>query len=145
MESWYQLIINDDDCLSGESVANVVSKIINLFGVNKIVLGDMEGAFKGLPREDGSSLDADDFIKKVRDAVQYDWAFFFMFKDKIPVGFDVKNINSSIAAATITVRLFDSNYFYLYSESNLLMKFKNDFFPSSNLAEVSFEKLEVLY
>lgn len=64
-----------------------------------------------------------DLMSKVSDADQYDWAFFYFFKEKYEEDCQDESDRCLIGKSDFTVRLADSNYFYIYSANQMLNRY----------------------
>ena len=142
---WQQLILTDKNYLSGESVLGIVENVIKIFKVRTVIVGDLVGAITGLRDFEGKELKSIEFLSKVKLAVQYDWAFFYMFENSVTIGFDQNDFKLSIQNADITVRLADNSYVYVYTQNAFAIKQLKSLYPESVLSEVEPSNLEVIF
>lgn len=90
----------------------------------EFVIADvLAGAVFGLRGIDRVGLATKDFMSKVSDADQYDWAFFYFFKEKFEEDYQDESDRCLIGKSDFTIRLADSNYFYIYSANPMLNKY----------------------
>jgi hypothetical protein len=144
-EKWHQLIITDKNCLSGKSVHEIVKNVFNFFDVRVVIANDLVGAIDGLRGFDGEQLTSNEFLRKVELAVQYDWAFFYMFKSSVPVGFDPNDSTLAIQSADVTVRLADDSYVYIYTRDILAAQSIKNIYIDAALSTVELDDLEILF
>src|SRR5687768_3613635 len=80
---WFQMVITDTNCLSGDSVHSFMRPLIHDQGARFVSVRDIEGAVTGFSKEadELDCIDAENFLQKVKQAVQYDWAYFFLYRD----------------------------------------------------------------
>jgi hypothetical protein len=122
---WYQLIINDPNFLSGSSVLEFIAPLVKLFRINYVLVKDVVGAVPDRSSLDGTLLSAEDFMKRIPLATQYDWAFFFMYEEN-PFVTDMTwgqtDNRILIEKARLTIRLADSSQFFLYEKTGEVLK-----------------------
>jgi hypothetical protein len=141
---WYQVIVNDLEGLSGASVVAFIEPIIRKVGATAVVTSDLQGACPGLKDHEGRVLLPDDFLQKVANATQYDWAFFFLYsKAPTPHEADVTDERKAMWHADLTVRLADDYYFYVYSRDQKLMADLRRMQPNAEYKVARFEDLDI--
>ena len=77
---WREVVIEDPGCLSGESVSRFMLRVQEALSAKYVAVEDIQGAVQGLRGRDGALLPWSDFVRLVSEAVQYDWAWFFLFR-----------------------------------------------------------------
>src|SRR5215471_11748373 len=75
------VVIVDESALAGNSVKEFVEKLVSLAQIQWVWVRDVLGNTRGFSSQ-AVELDAEEFLKRVGNAVQYDWAFFFMFASR---------------------------------------------------------------
>lgn len=142
VEMWNELVFKDRGFLSGERVFSVCKELIERYELNYYYLDDL--VISGAPDlEEGLVLsDWKQFLSSVRKATQCDWAFFVFFEDAPIVNGDA--LIELIRKSTITIRLVDGLYFYIYSKLFLGSLFPEDEL-NRNYRIVNFSDLEIPY
>lgn len=77
--NFHEIIVADPALLSGTSIHSFMNDLIVRFGINWIELDDVEGAMQGLANRNGQVMPVAEFLDRVGQAHQYDWAFFYLF------------------------------------------------------------------
>ena len=140
---WNQLVVDDPHCLSGPSVATVLTAVIEKCGLTKIVAFDLEGAYTGLRGLEGEVIPSTEFLKRVADATQYDWGWFFLYgKDHTPPSQRLDDW-SMITNADITIRLVDDTYIYFYWSDRAACVDVRNLFPASEMKSCSLTDLDM--
>ena len=143
---WHQIVVTDLEGLSGASVASFVDSIIRRLDATAVVALDLIGACPGLIGHERQVLERDDFLRKVADAIQYDWAFFFLYsitpRSEDLVRADDKTI---MLGADATIRLADDHYFYVYSRDEGLMFDLRCRYPTAEHKTSAFGQLDIPY
>jgi hypothetical protein len=146
MDRWHQFAMSDPSNLSGESVHAFMKQILEYVDIDHIFVSDLDGAYEGLKGRSGTSLSVVEFMALVRQARQYDWAFFFLYVRRSLPGCHVANDDkSAMESADITVRLADDTYFYVYTkmeEFASLFRISN---PEAEHKTLEFSSLEIMY
>jgi len=141
---WLQWEHKDRNHLSGRSVFELLQPLVEAASPGFVEVTDLDGAVFGL-RDAEARLSVSDFMSLVSDADQYDWAFFFFFKE----GFeDISEDMSELAViekSYFTVRLADSNYFYVYSLDEKLNEYIFSSVGSKECKMLELEDLEIMY
>lgn len=122
-EIWYQVSIVDPSCLSGESVKNFVEGAIRKTGSQWAYIGELEGAYFGLRGSERKIISCSVLVGKISDAVQYDWGFIYLYKDKPSGSIVFDNERDNISSAIVSIKLVDDNYFYLYTRNEDIFKY----------------------
>jgi len=142
---WHQIVITDEGGLSGASVAKFMTPIVRKIDVTAVVVADVLGASPGLLGYEKQLLSADDFLRRVENATQYDWAFFFLYSNspcRDLLNSDDKNL---ILNADATVRLADDYYFYVYTRNGTIASELCRRYPAAEYKLTEFAKLDVPY
>jgi hypothetical protein len=143
---WYQIIVTDPQGLSGSSVASFVEPIIRRLGVTVVVALDLIGACPGLMRHEKQALGRDEFLRKVADAIQYDWAFFLLYlKTPRPEELAAEDDKAAMLSADATIRLADDHYFYIYTRDEGLMSELRRKYPAAEYKTSTFGELDIPY
>jgi hypothetical protein len=144
--AWHQIVVRDPQALSGASVGSFISSIVRKMGATIIVASDLVGAYHGLKGHEQRLLASDDFLTKVKDATQYDWAFFFLYS-RTPTAeeLQVADDKAAMLIADVTVRLVDDQYFYVYSRDESLMSKMQRMYPGAEHKTSIFGELDVPY
>ena len=146
MDKWHQFVISDPSCLSGESVHAFMKQIMEYVDIDQIFISDMEGAYQGLKGRSGVPMSATEFMNLVRQAHQYDWAFFFLYSRGSSPGHRVANDDkSAMASADITVRLADDTYFIVYTRMDEFASRFRTCFPEAKYTMTKFNDLNIPY
>lgn len=145
-EEWHQVIVNDPKCLSGESVASFVRPITRKLAATSVVVSDLVGASPGLSGLEKQVLSVSDFLSRVANATQYDWAFFFVYS-RIPTQEEsaVADEKATIKMADATIRLADDQYFYVYSRNIDLISDLRRMYQDAEYKNSRFEELDIPY
>jgi hypothetical protein len=143
---WYQIIVTDPHGLSGASVASFVEPIIRRLAVTVVVALDLIGACPGLMRHEKQALGRDEFLRKVADATQYDWAFFLLYsRTSGPEGLGADNDKAAMLSADATIRLADDHYFYVYTRDEGLASELRREYPAAEYKTSEFGELDIPY
>jgi len=142
---WTQIIIADPEGLSGQSVKQFMNMIISEGQFRWVATRDLVGAFSGLRDLGQRSLSSKEFIGRVAHAVQYDWAFFFLFYDEPALNYLLKEDRDLIACSDLTVRLCDDTYFYVYLRDQKIISSLARTFPGADFQKCSLEVLSIPY
>ena len=143
---WHQIVVTDPKGLSGRSVASFVDLIIRKLGATAIVASDLIGACPGLMGYEKKTIGPNDFLRKVADATQYDWAFFFLYS-RTPRSEDLMSTDDKaiMLGADATIRLADDHYFYVYSRDEELMSDLRHRYPAAEYKTSVFGELDIPY
>jgi hypothetical protein len=145
-DKWHQIVISDSNFLSGESVYSFTSRIVMHFGIKWIRINDIEGAVWGLVGRARSLLPATEFMSLVKQAAQYDWAFFFMYLSDPPRRReDENNDKMDIRRSDLTVRLADDTDIFVYTRSGDIASQIQRWYPSATYRLIQFECLDIPY
>lgn len=142
---WHQLIIPDPQGLSGKSVSTFLTPIIRKVAPKIVVAADLVGACPSLSCFENRPVSAEDFLKKVGDAIQYDWAFFFLFLELPNTLATFSDHKAALLEAEATIRLADDSYFYIYTRNEELISEVRHKYPAAEYKSSSFEGLEIPY
>ena len=144
--NWCQFIIEDEKALSGQSVQDFVTPIIEKLKTKLVVACDLQGAISGLRGCEGVPLSKDDFLQKVVRAIQYDWAFFFLYgQDRMLKPVVCSNVDSAIMDADLTIRLVDDTYFYVYGHRKNITENLFEKYEGFKYKICSFDELDIPY
>lgn len=142
---WHQIIVTDPEGLSGASVAKFVGPIIRKLGATAVVALDLIGACPGLMGYEKEALVPDEFLRKVGNATQYDWAFFLLYS-RMPTSKDLADDDkAAMLSAEATIRLADDHYFYVYTRDEKLVSELRREYPAAEYKTSSFGKLDIPY
>jgi hypothetical protein len=143
---WHQIVVNDPHALSGGSVVSFISPIVRKLGATMIVASDLVGSYQGLKGHEERPMATDDFLQRVGDATQYDWAFFFLYSRRPKTEeTEVSDEKTTMLNADATVRLADDQYFYVYSRDESLMSEMQRTYPAAEHKTSMFEELDIPY
>lgn len=145
---WYQLIINDPNFLSGDSVLEFISPLVKLFRINYVLVKDVVGAVPDQSSLDGALLSVEDFMQRIALATQYDWAFFFMYEENRSVtdmAWNEADDRILIEKARLTIRLTDSSQFFLYEKTGEALKALKGNPNVSESKAVKLDELDIPY
>jgi hypothetical protein len=120
---WLQWSALDTAYLSGKSVFDFLQPLLTIAAPEFVIVDVLAGAVFGLRGVDRLGLATKDFMSKVSDADQYDWAFFYFFKERLEVDCQDESDRCLIGKSDFTVRLADSSYFYVYSANKTLNEY----------------------
>jgi hypothetical protein len=120
---WLQWSAPDTAYLSGKSVFEFLQPLLTIAAPEFVIVDVLAGAVFGLRGVDRLGLATKDFMSKVSDADQYDWAFFYFFKERLEEDCQDESDRCLIGKSDFTVRLADSSYFYVYSANKMLNEY----------------------
>jgi hypothetical protein len=141
---WLQWEHKDGNHLSGRSVFELLQPLVEIASPGFVMVEGLDGAVFAL-RDAAARLSISDFMSQVSDADQYDWAFFFFFKEGFEDIYEDMSELSMIEKSYFTVRLADSNYFYVYSSDEKLNEYIFSVVNSKECKNVDFKDLEIMY
>jgi len=145
LQKWNQIVVVDPSNLSGDSVAAFMRALMAAFDFKWVAVRDVSGAFSGSHLTESDPIPDEVFLHFVKLAVQFDWAFFFLYRNfpspNILSGDDTKRIWS----ADVTVRLADDTYFYVYTLDDRVATFLASNFECTTTSRLSLSLLNVLY
>jgi len=144
-EMWNRLIVRDPQSLSGLSVFEFVDPIIKKANIASVVASDLEGAYSGLRDLKDVIISSVEFLEKVVQATQYDWAFSFLYRESMRPLLCGSDHRSMIAAADITIRLVDDTYIYVYSRAGLALIDLKGLWPQAEAKSCSSADLDIPY
>lgn len=142
---WHQLIIPDPKGLSGKSVLTFLTPIVRKIAAKLVVASDLVGACPSLAGFDNRPVSTEDFLIRVGDATQYDWAFFFFFLELPGSHVTFSDHRTALLEAEVTVRLADDYYFYVYSQNETLVSELRHQYPAAEYKSSTFEGLDIPY
>lgn len=143
---WHQIIVTDPQGLSGASVRSFVEPIVRRLAVTVVLALDLIGACPGLMRHEKQALGRDEFLGKVADATQYDWAFFFFYSRRPePEELSPANDKAAMLSADVTIRLADDHYFYVYTRDESLASELLRTYPTAEHKTSTFDQLDIPY
>jgi hypothetical protein len=146
VEKWHQFVVSDPGNLSGESVHAFMKQILEQVDVDQIFVSDVNGACEGLKGCSGMPLSVADFMTLVRQAHQYDWAFFFLYSRGSSHGRRVaEDDKGTIASADMTVRLADDTYFIMYTKMDAFASRLRACHPKAEYKITEFRNLWIPY
>jgi hypothetical protein len=138
--------MRDPSNLSGESVHAFMTQIVELIDVDQIFVSDLDGAYEGLKERSGDSLSVIEFMTLVRQAHQYDWAFFFLYaRGSLPQRCVANDDKAAMDSADITVRLADDTYFIVYTKMDALVPLLRSRYPEAEYKMMEFNDLRIPY
>jgi hypothetical protein len=112
--NWYDIQISDPDLLSGASVAAFMRPLLDLVQARWVFVCDLDGG--AITLTENTLISTTAFLASVGTASQYDWGFFFLYRDRpAPQYWEGKGDRERIAAADLTVQLFDDTAFIVYT------------------------------
>ena len=143
---WYQLVVIDNQGLTGNSVVKFLGPLIRKLGASAVRISDLEGAVPDLKDYEGRIILVDEFLRKAAGATQFDWAFLFFYV-KFPALelVDVADDNEAMLEADLTVRLADDTYFYVYGRNENLMNVLKQQYPEAEFKLSKFSGLDIPY
>jgi len=145
---WHQLIINDPNFLSGNSVLEFIAPLVKLFHINHVLVKDVVGAVPDRSSLDGALLSSEEFMRRIPLAVQYDWAFFFMYEENpfvTNMDWNAADNRMLIEKSRLTIRLVDSGQFFLYEKTGEIFKVLRGNQNISESKVVSLKELDIPY
>jgi hypothetical protein len=143
---WYQMVVSDKKGLTGLSVVEFVTPIIRRLGATVVLISDVVGAVGNLKDCEGRTLSSYEFLHRAVEAVQFDWAFLFLYVRAE----SIKHANASddkktMLEADLTIRLADDTYFYVYGRDEELMRDLRCSYPEAEFKVAKFSGLDVPY
>jgi hypothetical protein len=146
MSSWFQIIVSDPAALSGTSVALFARSICERLGITHVGIRDVVGSVTGLKNLNDTVVSVADFISKVGEATQYDWALFFLY-GALPseAEWTIKNDRERITQTVATIRLADDTYFYVYTQDSGLAFYLKSVTPQAEVKALGMSDLEIPY
>lgn len=141
---WYQIIVTDQEGLSGASVVAFVEPIIRTVAAKMVMASDLLGSCPELKDYEGQLLSPDEFLQKAATAIQFDWAFFFLYSTVLTLNeVGVTSERSEMLRADLTIRLADDYYFYVYSQDQKIMSYLREVRPDSEYKTGTFAELDI--
>lgn len=116
--NWHQIVIFDENALSGNSIFDLIQIILNVINFKFIVLDDISGALVfPLQQMENEVIELNDLLKLIFNVKQFDWGDFFMFKEYPQNWSNHKGEPYScvIAQTSTTIRAVDDTYLYIYT------------------------------
>ena len=116
-EVFRQLVIEDPDCLAGDSISRFLVPIVEELAIKLVLIRDASGASVPAQLIHGGWMTPEEFMASVGTPIQFDWAFFFMFSESPNTNLTslaLADDRSLIKDATMTVRLADSHQIFIY-------------------------------
>lgn len=125
---WYLITIDDPFYLSKTSVKNLLNFILEFVCFNYVVVDDIQGSgedwvISNMQKKQGSIFNKNEFFKFIDALKQLDWGDFFLYKE-YPANLSTNKKGDYpylISQTDTTLRLVDSQYFYIYTQSNVLI------------------------
>jgi hypothetical protein len=146
MDRWHQFVMPDPSNLSGESVHAFLTPIMELVDIDQIIVSDLDGAYEGLKERSGDSLSVAEFMTLVRQAHQYDWAFFFLYaRGSLPGRRVANDDKSAMKSSDITVRLADDTYIMVYTKMDAFAPRLRTRYPEAEYEMTEFDDLWIPY
>jgi len=106
----------------------------------------LEGAAPELKDYEGRVIAAADFLEKASRAIQFDWAFLFLYVNcPVSAPAATSDDKESMLYADLTVRLADDTYFYIYGRERGLMDDLRRRHPEAEFKISKFSELDVPY
>jgi hypothetical protein len=114
--------------------------------VTVVVVLDLIGACAELMPHEKRALGRDEFLRKVANATQYDWAFFLLYSGT-PKPEDLASTDEKQAmlSADATIRLADDQYFYVYTRNEELVSELRRNYPTSDYKSATLGELDIPY
>ena len=119
--NWILITIDDSNFLSGNSVFDIIQMMLKVINFKFIILDYVYGARISSLKEN-IVLKIDDFLKLVLEVEQFEWGDFFLF-EKYPKNWENpkgKPYPYVISQTSTTVRAVDGQYFYIYTNKELI-------------------------
>lgn len=142
---WWQVIIEDEDSLSGDSVAKTLSIIFNHLQPILVVLDDIEGAGIGVlrKRSDVAGIEPSQLLEMLKAVVQLDWCDFYLVDNDVAIKTMFKKPYWEIISSTIaTVRAVDDTYFYIYTKDYSLVQILLKEHPDAEIKKDDIKNLD---
>ena len=140
---WHQAVVGDPRQLSGSSTEEFLRGLIETSGSRWICIRDLDGAYSGLRGAEGRSLRASEFLNRVSHAVQYNWAFFFLYRKEPSISVVGSNDRENISRADVTVRLVDDQYFYVYTTDDRVYDYLVESYPDLEHKTADLHNLDI--
>lgn len=136
----WQFVVEDESELSGDSLREILTAILEVLGPMIIRVGDIEGAGKGITRLRTAEsreqvLTSREVINIADEVVQIDWGDFFFFDSQRAAKTLPLEEKYSVAAlrARLLLRAVDDSYYYLYGREERLLTHLRRIYPAGKL------------
>jgi|SRR6185437_2545633 len=145
MTPWHQIVVEDPENLSGPSTKAFLAPLMRKANTAWVYSRGLDGAYFGLRGFEGQMLPASEFLAKASQAVQYDWAFFYLFESVPNLNLDEMDNEFIIEIADATARLIDDQYFCVYSRNENIKDFLLLVHPEAEHKRCAFAELNIPY
>jgi hypothetical protein len=150
-EEWWQIVIEDESALSGESLIRLLKLVSPNIEVHFVAVDDIEGGGAGISRlmNNGAPLvlSLQAVLDSAESVVQFDWGDFFLFQNKEQAlqVLPGEPYSDSVCKALVTVRAVDDTYFYVYTRSQDLVEAILEKYSEAEVWKSPLKKLEFPY
>jgi hypothetical protein len=142
----YEIVMRDPFLLSGVSVARLTSALARIVQAKFVYVSDLIGGPARLNENAEEVITLDFFDQWVSVTAQYDWAFFYFLKRKPDTDFpDDQSEKDWIRIADLTVRLVDSEYFYIYTRDSASVDYLLGQYVGCEVRTVDIDTLDIPY
>jgi len=142
--SWYQVIIEDSDALSGKSILKILRVITQNSIVEYVYVSIVEGAMiQSLFPFVNKFTNSRDVLNAVKSVTQIDWADFFFYNnvpDSEPS--QKESYPSSIGKSDLLLRCVDDTYFYVYTKNKFLVEELQSEYSNASVTKGELEYFE---
>lgn len=142
---FWQIIIQDDTDLVGNSVARLIDQLCSEASYKFVQVLGFEGAADqglwGQLQEEGS-IDINRFLVELKRVRQVDWATFCLSTNSIDVPKDSFNLQAPTAIDETIVRCVDGSFMYVYTKDELLSQLLQREYPCISASLVDFGSVE---
>lgn len=125
---WYLITIDDPEFLSGKSINNLLKFLLKQMEFKFVVFNNVDGSGKDwlisyMKKIENTILNVSEFFQILDDINQLDWCDFFLFIDYPNdwIKNEKKGYSQLIQKTDCTLRLIDNQYFYIYTNSDLIV------------------------
>lgn len=124
---WYEIVIDDEQFISGESLIKLFQISQTTNDLKYIFCAGLDGApkeekytfYKELLDLEYEMVNIEDIIKLLQSVKNLDWGDFYFFKNNSPTWewSNEKNYPKLIKNSNLTIRVIDTNYYYIHTNS----------------------------
>lgn len=142
---FWQIIIQDDTDLIGDSVARLIDKLCSEVSYKFVRVLGFEGAADQelwARIEEAGLIDIHQFLAALKRVRQVDWATFCLSIDSVNVPKDSFNLEAPIAIDETIVRCVDGSLVYVYTKHEVLSQLLQKQYPCLSATLVDFGSVE---
>ena len=148
MERWSQIIIEDEQYLSGSSLLALTEVAVRAAPAHFVLAMGVVGTnVFDQTTKNIAVMTPEEFISKLSAVTQIDWGTFLFFRDRWPACSIIANtpIREAIMRSIFAIRAVDDGYYYIYTRNDVVVRSIRVAYPHAEMRQGDIQSLDFPY